>query len=470
MKKTTWSLFVAVVAATILSPSSVRAQFGGMFEGPEQQVLSRFDRDGDKKLNATERRAALGALGNGGGGGFGFFGGGGPVNTGRGPNVAPASVKNVPETVPLFDINTVRTFFFEFEDSNWEKELMAFKNTDIKVPANLTVDGKVYKDVGVKFRGSSSFFMIPEGQKHSFDISTDEFKKGQSILGFDSLNFLNSHFDPSYLHAVLYLQVARDLMPAARANYVRVVVNGESWGIYPNVEPVNKKFIREWFKTDMGTRWKAPGHPNGRAGLEYWGDNAASYKGSYEIKGADDPKAWAAFIHLCKVLNTTPLDKLEAALAPILDVDGVLRFLALDNALSNQDGYWVRASDYNLYLDPKGIFHVLPHDYNETFGAGGAPPDPLVGLNDASKPLRSKLLNVPSLRAKYMQYMREIATKWLDWKTLEPLAMKYQAMIAADVKADVHKIDSNGQFDSGIAALRNFADRRRVQILNYPQR
>jgi hypothetical protein len=46
--------------------------------------------------------------------------------------------------------------------------------------------------------------------------------------------------------------------------------------------------------------------------------------------------------------------------------------------------------------------------------------DPLVGIDDTSKPLRSKLLAVPALRARYLSYVREIAERWLDWQTLEP--------------------------------------------------
>ena len=85
-----------------------------------------------------------------------------------------------------------------------------------------------------------------------------------------------------------------------------------------------------------------------------------------------------------KVLNETPPDKLEAALSPLLDIDGVLWFLALDNALVNTDGYWTRASDYSIYQDVKGQFHVIPHDMNEALineggrggrGPGGPPPD-----------------------------------------------------------------------------------------------
>ena len=456
--------FTIALATFGFSPSPVRAQFP--FGGPEQAVMSRFDRDGDKKLNAAERRAALNALGGGGGGGFYR----GSVGARPGPAVSPASVRSYPASAPFYDPGTLRTLFFQFEDENWEKELMAFKETDIEVPATLTMDGKVYKEVGMKFRGSSSFAMVPEGLKHSFNVTVDAFTKDQSILGFDSLNLLSSHADATFLRGVLYLSAARGFLPAARANFVRVVINGESWGIYQNVEQVNKAFLKEWFKTDAGVRWKAPGHPNGRAGLEYWGDSASAYKGTYEIKGKDDPKAWAALINLTKVLNSTPSDKLEAALTPILDVDGVLRFLAIDNALANYDGYWVRASDYNIYLDPSGKFHILPHDINETFGGGGAGPDPLVALNDPSKPLRSKLLALPNLRARYLQYMREIATKWLDWKTLEPLVTKYHALIAADVRADTRKIDSVSGFESGPAAIKAFADRRRAQILAFPQK
>jgi hypothetical protein len=458
-------LYLAMAVLGMVGPQSSRAQ-----EGAKRPLMTRFDRDGDKKLNATERAAALNALG-GARRGFSF---GTP-----GAKILPASVRSVPASVPLYDMATVRTLFFEFEDSNWERELMAFKETDIEVPATLTVDGKVYKEVGVKFRGNSSFSMVPEGQKHSFNVSMDSFVKDQSLLGYTTLNLLNSHADPSYLHAVLFLQAAREFMPAPKANYVRVVINGENWGIYPNVEQMNKTFLKEWYKTGDGVRWKVPGSLNARKGLEYWGDDPARYKFAYEIKGKDDPKAWSAFVELVRVLNTTPPDRLEAALSRILDIDGALRFLALDMTFANNDGYWTRGSDFAVYLDPTGRFHVLISDVNEAFGGvgggfatNGGPygPDPLVGLNDTSKPLRSKLLAVPALRAKYLAYCREIATKWLDWKSLGPLATKYQALISTEVRADNRKIYSFSEFEEGPILLKQIADRRYSMIVNYPAR
>ena len=61
-----------------------------------------------------------------------------------------------------------------------------------------------------------------------------------------------------------------------------------------------------------------------RAAAAGWSTSATTrgYKRIYEIKTKDDAKSWADLIALSKVLNETPADKLEAALAPILDVDG----------------------------------------------------------------------------------------------------------------------------------------------------
>ena len=97
---------------------------------------------------------------------------------------------------------------------------------------------------------------------------------------------------------------------------------------------------------------------------------------------------------------------------------------------------------------------------------GNAQTDPLIGSDDTSKPLRSRLLAVPALREKYLGYVRTIATKWLDWNTLGPLATKYQALIAADVKADTKKLDSYEAFQAEIGVLQKFAAARRAYLLN----
>src|SRR5262245_36095182 len=356
---------------------------------PETKLLKQFDKDGDGRLNVAERKAAREFLQKERAEGRGPRGFGGPRGGRGGPRgfpggnenqpppqpgkkLSPADVKSFPNA-PLYDPQTLRTFFLEFQNADWEKELVDFHDTDVEVPAKLTVDGKTYEDVGVHFRGMSSYGGVGEGRKRSLNLTLDFAHKDQQIGGYRTLNLLNAHEDPTYLRPVLFCDIAREYLPAPKANFARVVINGESWGIYNNVEQFNKDFVKEWFGTTQGARWKVRGNPGGQGRLTYLGDDPEAYKTIYTIKTKDDAKVWASFIKMCKVLTETPPDKLEEALSPLLDIDGALKFIALDNALINNDGYWIRTSDYSIYQDVKGRFHIIPADVNETFVRPGGP-------------------------------------------------------------------------------------------------
>lgn len=496
---------------------------GGMGGGVQEDypLLKKFDKNTDGWLNAEERQAARafieaekqagrGPRTPGPGGRGGRFGppGEGPATAGAaGPKVKPSEVPSA-GAANLYEPTVLRTLFLDFENPDWEKELAAFYRTDVEVPATLTVDGKTYRGVGVHFRGASSYFTVSEGRKRSLNVALDLVHQDQRLGGYRTLNLLNSHTDPSYLHTVLYMQVARDYLPAPKANFVRVVINGEGWGVYINVQQFNKDFLNEWFRTTKGARWKVPGSPRaGSSGLAYLGDDPAAYKKYYEIKSKDDPKAWAALIELCKLLKETPAEQLEKTLAPKLDLDGALKFLALENIFCNADGYWTRGSDYNLYLDEKGRFHILPHDANETFaeprgpgmggrgGGGGGGPGlslhPLAGADDSSKPLLNKLLASPALKARYFSHVRAITERWLDWTKLGPVAQKYHALIAPEVKKETHALASYEAFERSLAAdtvipgggegrgrgpgmggsmsLKKFVEARRAYLLALPE-
>ena len=297
-----------------------------------------------------------------------------------GPQVSPDDVKNYTE-LELYDRQVLRTLFLEFENDDWEKELEAFKPTDVEVPATMTVDGKVYPNVGVSFRGASSFFSIPAGLKRSFNISVDMVDQDQRLYDYKTLNLLNFNGDPSLMSSVLYSMIAGKKIPTPKVNFVKVVINGESWGLYASSQQFNKVFVKQHYDSSKGARWKVNGSPQGDGGLRYLGDDIEPYRQRFEIKSKDKPESWNDLIHLCQVLNETPDDQLKEKLEPILNVEGALWFLAVDVALANSDGYWTRASDYSIYQDTDGKFHILPHDMNEAFkmgrgrgGPGGPPP------------------------------------------------------------------------------------------------
>jgi hypothetical protein len=270
MRMTSVAVAVAAFLVPLVGLAQGRGQVGPGAPGTqtERRLVAQFDKDGNQRLNAEERRAARvwlaeqpaqgrggGRQGRGGGGGRGGMVAGTP-----GAKISPSAVKTY-GAEPFYDPSVLRTLFFTFENDEWEQELMAFNDSDVEVPATLTVDGKALPDVGVHFRGASSFFSVPEGLKHSMNISIDFVDEDQSFQDYTTLNLLNANGDASLLKSVLYLQAAREYGPAPKANFVRVVLNGESWGIFTSAQQFNKQLIKESFSTTDGARWKVPGSP-----------------------------------------------------------------------------------------------------------------------------------------------------------------------------------------------------------------
>jgi hypothetical protein len=118
--------------------------------------------------------------------------------------------------------------------------------------------------------------------------------------------------------------------------------------------------------------------------------------------------------------------------------------------------------------------------------AGGVDLDPLSGATDPRKPLLSKLLAVPALKTRYLQYVRTIATEWLDWSKLQPVIAGYRTLIEKEVEADTRKLTSLASFQAGLGLngspaagpdanrggrlnFRQFAEQRRKYLLNHAE-
>ncbi|MFO1185949.1 MAG: CotH kinase family protein [Bauldia sp.] len=468
------SLKIGLGAVAVLGFTALLVPPPALAQNARLLIQKQFDLNKNGLLEAAERPAAIAYMATlPPRSRFGpRFGGAGAVAAGSpGITLTPADVPSLAGT-PLYDNPGIRTLFVTFDTANWEAEMAGFFNTDIYMPATVTVDGVVNRDVGVRFRGNSSFMSIAEGLKRPIQLRFDTVNAGQNVERYRTLNLLNSFNDPTFMRTYLYARISGAYLPTPQVGFVRLVLNGENWGIYANQQQFNNDFAEDFFRVRAGVRWDVPGSPNGRGGMAYLGEDIDQYRSVYEIDNQDRPESWRALINLFKVITETPLDRLEAALEPILDVDGVLKFLAVDVALVNSDGYWTRASDYGIYLHPDGRFHLIAHDINEALGASGSRNtrlDPLVGLNDPSKPLRSRLLAVPALRKRYLGHVLEIAGNWLDWQKVGPLLRERYAAIDADMRRDTRKLFTYEAFAAGLESdafsLKSFMDERRAYLL-----
>jgi hypothetical protein len=91
---------------------------------------------------------------------------------------------------------------------------------------------------------------------------------------------------------------------------------------------------------------------------------------------------------------------------------------------------------------------------------------------------------VPAFKTRYLEYVRDLAEKWLDWSKLNPLLQEFQSLIAADVKTDTRKLFSTAAFTRSVTeddfepgygitappslSLKSFADGRRQYLLAFP--
>ena len=518
--------FLIAALSTILLTAQLSLAQRGLFGGPGGpggpnaktiELVDKFDQNENGRLETNERKAALEHLENRESEPSRRM----PRHRGPsgkpGPEIDVESVKPI-ENDDLYNADVLRTVILTFENEDWEKELATFKPTDVEVPAAMVVDGKHYQEVGVRFRGSSSFFMIPEGSKRSFNISVDFADDKQRLYGIKTLNLLNCNGDASMMSSFLFHDIASKKMATPRACFVKVIVNGRSWGVYANVEQFNKDFLKQNYDSKKGARWKVNGNPRADGGLRYFRNDLDAYKERYTLKSKEDEQSWDDLVELTRIIEQTPAKDLEDALEKILDVDGLLWFLAVDVALVNSDGYWTRASDFNIYQNAEGKFHILPHDMNEAFGLakhGGPPPrpgfdrnsrggrggdrggrsrggrsaggsrspggrggdggpelDPLVGLDSPRFALRSKLLANENLRTRYLQHLRTIATEYLNWDYLGPKVEKARSLIDAEVKNDTRKLMTYEAFQEATAddgKIFDFCSKRAEYLLSHAE-
>ncbi len=386
-----------------------------------------------------------------------------------------------PTSGGLYDESQIRTFQLWFSQPDYWQQLQANYQSKTDLPATLVVDGDTFPNVGVRFKGQTSYMMIQNSQKKSFNITLDYADPDQDLEGYETLNLNNAFEDASFMREVSYLHQIRRHVPAAKASYVKLFINGQSWGIYPNVQQLNGDYLKEWFFSNNGTRWRAdrppgstgggpggPGWGDGTAGLNYLGADTTLYQQYYTLKKASKTTPWDDLVHVCYVLNNTPLDQLEEAVKPVLDLDRTLWFLASEIAFSDDDSYVHKGKmDYYLYWDPETErMTPLEFDGNSVMKTNAVSWSPFYNANKVNYPLLNRLLAVPSIRQRYLAHFRTLIADEMNTTEFNALIDQYDALINAEVQADPKKLYTYTQYNSEKQVLKNFVQNHRNALLS----
>lgn len=376
----------------------------------------------------------------------------------------------------FYDSSHIAEVNLQFSQSNYWSLLTANYQSKTEIPATMTVDGATYDGVGIRLKGNTSYNMAGNSQKKSFNVSMDFTDADLEIDGYSTLNFNNSFQDPTFLREVLYARQIRKYVPALKGNFVHLTLNGVDWGIYPNIQQVNKDFYKEWFKNNDGINWRAdspsgiggggpgggPQWGDGTAAINYLGTDTTSYKKYYTLKYSELDNPWQKLVNLCDKLNNTSVADLPNVLPNYLDIDKTLWFLACEIAFGDDDSYVYKGKmDYYIYYDEEtNLFNPIEFDGNSAFNSQASSWGPFYNETKVNYPLLNKMLKVPQWRQRYIAHMKTLLEEALNPTTTAAVIDNYKKQIDAFVSSDPKKATTYAQFTSGINTLKTWVTSR----------
>ncbi|MFM9985186.1 MAG: CotH kinase family protein [Flavobacteriales bacterium] len=384
----------------------------------------------------------------------------------------------------LYKQDEMKTIYLEFSQSNWWNQLTTNYNSGADLSATMTIDGVTYEQVGVGFKGQTSYMMVNGEEKKSFSIKTDAFIDGQTCQGYKTFNLNNCFDDPSFLREFLYLHMICNHIPAAKAAFVKLVINGENWGVYPSVQQMNGDYLKEWFMSNDGALWRAdsptsgfgggggggggPQWGDGTAALNYLGPDTLDYQEYYTLKSTGIENPWDQLVNTCDVLENTALANLITDLPPVMDVDRALWLLACEIAFGDDDGYIFKGKmDYYLYWESEtGRMTPLEYDGNSVLVDESENWAAFYHADNANYPLMNLLMQVPDYRQRYLAHLRTIMNELMDDQYVSDMIDFYYNLIDAEVQLDDKKLYSYTQFTQGPNDLTSRIAARKTLLSN----
>jgi len=292
---------------------------------------------------------------------------------------------------------------------------------------------------------------------------------GQDHYGVDKLKLSNVYQDPSFIREVLTYEIAANYLPSAKANYANIYINDTLWGLYTNVQAVNKDFLNDHFGNKYNPFFKcnpenlnvSPGGENANLSDTH-GNDSLDYQPYYDIKS---DYGWEALYNLIDTLNNY-----SDSVNKVLNVDRTLWMHALNYTLINFDSYIGYAQNYYLYKDKTGQFNPLLWDLNMSFGSFSLTDassiyfsgfdileaqnmDPLLHHTQISvspRPLLRNLFLIERNRKMYLAHIRTIVNENFSNQNYAVRGQYLQNLIDVSVQNDTNKFYSYTDFTTNL--------------------
>ena len=224
---------------------------------------------------------------------------------------------------------------------------------------------EVMDSVGFRLRGNTSRLSA----KKSFKVKFKGFG-GSEFYGLSDLNLNGEHNDPSVCRTKLAWDLYKQAgVPSPRSNHVELFINDEFYGLYMNVEHIDKDYLNVRYANPGGNLYKM----TYGCDFRYLGTDPNNYKFGdprvFELKTNEAQDDYSNLAYLMEVLNNISNPDYRCDLETIFDVDLYLRALALEVLIGHFDSPAFNQNNGYLYEDPvSGQIKYIPFDVDNTFG------------------------------------------------------------------------------------------------------
>jgi hypothetical protein len=368
-------------------------------------------------------------------------------------------------SVDFYQTDVIQQIRITLNESNWQYVLDSlYLNGKQYLTGSVEINGQRFEGVGVRFRGTKSF--QPGGKRNGLYLKLNHRNRNQAIQGYNTIKLSSALRDPSMIREVLGYEIARNYLPTPKANFAQVYINNQPYGLLVNVESIEEPFLQSNFGDSNGPLFQSSSHDpymnypsqckqNIFGSLEYDHD-IDCYFLNWEKKSAT---GWDDLIELTRILEQEP-EKINS----VLNVDRTLWMLAYNNVLVNLSSYTGQHSqNYYFYKDKFGQFNPILWDLNLNFGSfknvGSGSDlklkqlqelDPLLHIDNPTKPLISKLLENEWYRKVYLSHVRTIVYEQFSSGKYEQRAKELQNLIQLAVVNDPNKLYTFDDFNRSL--------------------
>ena len=264
----------------------------------------------------------------------------------------------------VFQLDHVVQVDLQLSDDSWAALQAAPRAF---VPADLTIDGAAFPQVGVRAKGRLGSARPLPG-KSGFKLDLLEFGEDARLEGLEKLNLNNMVQDCAKFKELAAYGVHALLgTPAPRVAYANVTVNGAAYGLYTLVEAYDDEFLKDHFDDPTGNLYDGDyfWYPDGSYTLV---DFVPGSQDLFELDEGTD--VGRSDVHAVTEARQRSGDFVDTV-GSLIDIEQHARFWAATAWTGQYDSYAYYSNNYRVYFDPddggRGVF--MPWDPDWAFYA-----------------------------------------------------------------------------------------------------